>query len=241
MTKDALLAAVWPETVVSESVLTVAIRQLRRVLGDQARTPRFIETVHGRGYRFIAPVSAPASPERPRSVGTLAPAPRLRLQAPAGIFVGRDAALAQLAQWWTTARQGTRQVGVIAGEPGIGKTALVDTFVAQVAATEDVWVGHGQCIDHYGAGEAVSASAGGAGTSLPGTRRAARWSQCCGSMPRAGSCRCRRCCRPPSGRASQRTRGACHPAAHAARAGGSPGRAHDRAPAGARPGRSALE
>ena len=45
-------------------------------------------------------------------------------------------------------------MGVIAGEPGIGKTALVHTFVAQVAATEDVWVGHGQCLDHYGAGEA---------------------------------------------------------------------------------------
>src|SRR5258707_454635 len=69
-------------------------------------------------------------------------------------FVGRDIALAQLAQWWSTARQGTRQVGMIVGEPGIGKTALVEAFLAQVATTEDVWVGHGQCIDHYGAGEA---------------------------------------------------------------------------------------
>src|SRR5262245_32580890 len=63
VTKDALLARVWSETVVSEDVLTVAIRQLRRVLGDRVRTPRFIETVHGRGYRFIAPVSARASSE----------------------------------------------------------------------------------------------------------------------------------------------------------------------------------
>ena len=51
------------------------------------------------------------------------------------------------------ARQGVRQVGMIVGGPGMGKTALVDTFVAQLAATEDIWVGHGQCIDHYGAGE----------------------------------------------------------------------------------------
>src|SRR5215472_10997779 len=51
-------------------------------------------------------------------------------------------------------RQGQRQIGFIVGEPGIGKTALVDTFVAQMSATEDIWVGHGQCIDHYGAGEA---------------------------------------------------------------------------------------
>src|SRR5919108_5087671 len=63
VTKDALLEAVWPETVVSEAVVTVAIRALRRVLGDQARTPRFIETVHGRGYRFVAPVSALVAPD----------------------------------------------------------------------------------------------------------------------------------------------------------------------------------
>src|SRR5262245_36077911 len=65
VTKAALLEAVWPETVVSEAVVTVAMRTLRRVLGDEARTPRFIETVHGRGYRFIAPVSATMPPERP--------------------------------------------------------------------------------------------------------------------------------------------------------------------------------
>src|SRR5262252_8975398 len=65
VTKEALLEAVWPDTAVSESILTVAIRTLRRVLGDQAHTPRFIETVHGRGYRFIAPVSATLPAERP--------------------------------------------------------------------------------------------------------------------------------------------------------------------------------
>jgi hypothetical protein len=42
---------------------------------------------------------------------------------------------------------------LIIGEPGIGKTALVETFVAQVRATAEVWVGHGQCVDQYGAGE----------------------------------------------------------------------------------------
>jgi hypothetical protein len=68
-------------------------------------------------------------------------------------FVGRDAKLAQLGQWWSAARQGMRQVGFIVGEPGIGKTALVDAFVAQVAAAEDVSVGCGQCVDDYGMGE----------------------------------------------------------------------------------------
>src|SRR5439155_27027581 len=70
LTKEALIAGVWPGTAVSETVLTVAIRELRRVLGDQARHPQFIETVHGRGYRFIAPVTVvEPSPERPQTVG----------------------------------------------------------------------------------------------------------------------------------------------------------------------------
>src|SRR5215475_10116893 len=130
LTKEALFADVWPETAVSETVLTVAIRELRRVLGDQAQHPQFIETVHGRGYRFIAPVMVEKpSPERFQSAGT-----RHLLQAAAhgraACFVGREDELAQLYQWWAQARQGRRQVGIIAGEPGIGKTALVDTFVA---------------------------------------------------------------------------------------------------------------
>jgi DNA-binding winged helix-turn-helix (wHTH) protein/predicted ATPase len=153
VTKDALLAAVWPDTVVSEDVITGAMRQLRQVLGDQTRAPRFIETVHGRGYRFLAPVSSTMPPERSvlleRSRRSL-PSTVSRSE----LFVGRDTELAQLEQWWTRVQQGQRQVGMLVGEPGIGKTALVEAFVAQVRATEDVWVGHGQCMDHYGVGEA---------------------------------------------------------------------------------------
>jgi DNA-binding winged helix-turn-helix (wHTH) protein len=153
VTKEVLLEAVWPATAVSESVVTVAMRTLRRVLGDEARTPRFIEAVHGRGYRFIAPVSAQVASREPVAV---VEAPRLSrppfFSCPLH-FVGRDTELARLAQWWTTARQGTRQIGVIAGEPGIGKTSLVAAFIARAAAGEDLMVGHGQCIEPYGAGE----------------------------------------------------------------------------------------
>jgi DNA-binding winged helix-turn-helix (wHTH) protein/tetratricopeptide (TPR) repeat protein len=153
VTKEALLATVWPETVVQESVLTVAVRQLRRVLGDRARLPQFIETVHGRGYRFIAPVSAPVASREPVAVVEAPRLSRLPFFSRPLHFVGRDTELARLAQWWTTARQGTRQIGVIAGEPGIGKTSLVAAFLARAAAGEDLTVGHGQCIEPYGAGE----------------------------------------------------------------------------------------
>jgi DNA-binding winged helix-turn-helix (wHTH) protein len=58
VTKEALFSAVWPDTCVGESALTICIRELRQALGDNPKTPQFIETVHRRGYRFIAPLSA---------------------------------------------------------------------------------------------------------------------------------------------------------------------------------------
>src|SRR5262245_46856371 len=60
--KADLLAAVWPDVHVSDWVLTTCIRELRHVLGDVARAPQYIATVHRQGYRFIAPVMMVATP-----------------------------------------------------------------------------------------------------------------------------------------------------------------------------------
>jgi len=57
VSKEALFASVWPDSVVTGDVLTTCIAELRRVLDDDARRPRFIETRHRRGYRFVAAVS----------------------------------------------------------------------------------------------------------------------------------------------------------------------------------------
>ncbi|MBI3796100.1 MAG: transcriptional regulator [Deltaproteobacteria bacterium] len=57
VTKEELFTAVWPGIVVSDSALVTCIGELRRALGDARQTPQFIETVHGRGYGFIAAVS----------------------------------------------------------------------------------------------------------------------------------------------------------------------------------------
>ena len=59
VTKETLLATAWPETVVSEAALVVCIREIRQALGDTARTPQYVETVHRRGYRFIGPLAPP--------------------------------------------------------------------------------------------------------------------------------------------------------------------------------------
>ena len=56
VSKEELFSAVWTGTVVSDDALTSAIQELRRTLGDDARRPRFIETRHRRGYRFIATI-----------------------------------------------------------------------------------------------------------------------------------------------------------------------------------------
>src|SRR5215813_12352479 len=75
VTKDDLFAAVWPEVVVSDSALVVCIRELRRALGDERRAPQFIETVHGRGYRFIGVVHAAELGENEARQPSLSPAP----------------------------------------------------------------------------------------------------------------------------------------------------------------------
>jgi Tol biopolymer transport system component/DNA-binding winged helix-turn-helix (wHTH) protein len=54
--KEDLMKRLWPDTFVEESNLTFNIQQLRKCLGDNARTPVFIETIPRRGYRFIADV-----------------------------------------------------------------------------------------------------------------------------------------------------------------------------------------
>jgi len=56
VSKEILLRSVWPDTCVTDDVLTRAIFELRRVFGDEARSPRVIQTIPKRGYRLIAPV-----------------------------------------------------------------------------------------------------------------------------------------------------------------------------------------
>jgi DNA-binding winged helix-turn-helix (wHTH) protein/Tol biopolymer transport system component len=60
VTKQRLMRSVWPDTFVTDDVLTRAISELRRVFGDDVKEPRFIQTVPKGGYRLIAGVSSSA-------------------------------------------------------------------------------------------------------------------------------------------------------------------------------------
>lgn len=57
VTKDELLARVWPEACVEEGILTVHVSALRKAFGDDKRSSGYIETVSRSGYRFVAPVA----------------------------------------------------------------------------------------------------------------------------------------------------------------------------------------
>ena len=70
VTKDELFEAVWPGLAVSESVLTTAAKEVRQALGDDARNPRLIQTVYGRGYRFLQDAEGSDEPPNAALQGT---------------------------------------------------------------------------------------------------------------------------------------------------------------------------
>jgi len=144
--KDALIAAVWQGVAVSDSALTSCIKELRRTLEDDAKCPRFIETLNRRGYRFIAAVSpVTAAPAEEAPSGT--PLPSSPLLGRGGVstaFLGRERELARMREVWTRAAGGRRQLILLAGEPGIGKTRLASEF-ASVRAESAATVLVGRC------------------------------------------------------------------------------------------------
>src|SRR6516164_635159 len=75
ITHDELLDALWPETYVQPQVLRTYMLELRKVLGDDAGAPRFIQTVPKRGYCFVASVGEAAEPRSAASLRTSIPAP----------------------------------------------------------------------------------------------------------------------------------------------------------------------
>src|SRR5213593_4550280 len=130
VTKEELLRTVWSDTVVSEWALTTCIREIRKALGEVAGAPQYIATVHRRGYRLIGPVQRLESRVQRQNSQ---PAPST--QHPAPSIVGREAEVGQLHQWLEKALAGERQLVFVTGEPGIGKTTVVDAFLQSLEAS----------------------------------------------------------------------------------------------------------
>src|SRR5262245_23288530 len=165
---EELRKAVWGGTRVGSGAIRVCVREIRQALGDEATAPHYIETVGRQGYRFVGyrfNIPLATSPPVLSSQGSVLKAKTegqdRRLTTDnwqlATHFVGRERQLAQLQQWFAQAQQGQRQVVLVSGDPGIGKTTLMQQFVqlvAQPPSTSVLWVGHGQCVESYGLGEA---------------------------------------------------------------------------------------
>src|SRR4029453_17131811 len=130
LTKQALLDQVWGHRFVSDSVLKTAISDLRTVLADDPRQPRYIETVARRGYRFIAATAALSVAAPPPASNSLVAHTAKTGDSSTTAFVGRTRELARLRLAWDSASRGKRAVVWIAGEPGIGKTTLIEQFIS---------------------------------------------------------------------------------------------------------------
>jgi DNA-binding winged helix-turn-helix (wHTH) protein len=128
VTHAELLKAAWPNAIVSPKGLKAFVHRLRQKLGDKAAKPRFIETVARQGYRFVAAV-ATAPPVSGSKFQVLRSTPTPSTERPTPPLVGRDTELVQLRGWLDKAANGHRQIAFVIGEPGIGKTAVVDAFL----------------------------------------------------------------------------------------------------------------
>jgi hypothetical protein len=140
--------------VVSDAAVASGIRDLRRALGDSSSAPRYIQTVHRRGFRFIGPVAQPgafvACAATPGDESSGQPAASVAPRSPPAALVGREAELARLHAALVRALSGQRQLVFVTGEPGIGKTTLVEMFLGQVGEAQALRIGHGQCVEQYG-------------------------------------------------------------------------------------------
>lgn len=166
VSKEELLEGVWPGTHVTEGVLKTHLSEIRRVLGDDPRSPRFIATTRGRGYRFLCDVvlaqdaHAGASSKPPGDEAQSQESMLVKIEAskpaPLEPFIGRAAELAGLAGALGEACR-SPQIVFVAGEGGLGKTALIDRFLASHARPLGAAVGRGRCHQGGASNEPYSA------------------------------------------------------------------------------------
>ncbi|MBI3797379.1 MAG: AAA family ATPase [Deltaproteobacteria bacterium] len=162
---EELLNRLWPGIYVTKTVLRVCVREVRQALAEGPVAPRFIETVGRQGYRFIAPIATTPPVFSSQSSVPSSESEDGMQQLPTGNC-----------QLLSSAGHGERQIMFLFGESGIGKTTLVDRFLEQILPGAGDWrqgtsfsslpapgvaaqapslrIGRGQCVEHYGGGEA---------------------------------------------------------------------------------------
>jgi predicted ATPase/DNA-binding winged helix-turn-helix (wHTH) protein len=127
--KEELIARVWPATYVDDANLKIQVSALRRALGDGQGDNRYIATVVGRGYNFVAPIREAARPSpdstSPTFPSSISPSPTIAPAAPHNLpfattrMIGRDETVTAL-----VARLSSQRLVTIVGTGGIGKTTV---------------------------------------------------------------------------------------------------------------------
>jgi DNA-binding winged helix-turn-helix (wHTH) protein/tetratricopeptide (TPR) repeat protein len=146
VSKDELLDAVWSGDAVSEAVLPTNVAAVRKALRVDPAARTAIQTVHGRGYRFVAPVEL----RQPRGGADRPDREAAGAPAEGRPFVGRSAAMATLRRGLDEAAAGRGRLLLLVGEPGIGKTRTAEEL-AREARARGARVLAGRCYEGEGA------------------------------------------------------------------------------------------
>ena len=137
-----LLDALWADTFVQPDVLKSHVLEVRSVLGDNPKSPLFIETLPRRGYRFIKDVIETAAQI---SISAAVSGSQI---------IGREPELEKLHDYLRRACTGERQVVFVSGEAGIGKTTLVDAFTSDARKrVSSIRIARGQSVEGHGGQE----------------------------------------------------------------------------------------
>jgi len=135
VSKDTILAAVWPDTHVQPDNIKVLVREIRSALGDSIAAPAFIDSRAHRGYAFVAKIV-----ERPRAAaadGLLSPRPQ--------VLVPRGAEIAALTAAFGATPGSWPRLALITGDHGSGKTLLCDAFLRSVRASAAARICYARC------------------------------------------------------------------------------------------------
>src|SRR5437763_2422489 len=134
--KDELISRTWPKTFVEDANLKIQISALRRALGDGQGGRRYIATIPGRGYNFVAPVRFEKPPRAPPPA-TIVSAAAHNLPLAATRMIGREEAVASL-----VSRLSRERLLTIVGAGGIGKTTVALAVAERMIADYEhgVWL-----------------------------------------------------------------------------------------------------
>ncbi len=124
---------VWKSAAISEATIPTAILELRKALGDNAKSPSYIASIRGRGYRFLPEIAVTGGRRREGSGAPL----EFR-------FSGRRSELSELRKCLrATASESRGHLVLVQGEAGIGKTRLTEEFLGTL--TPDISSATGHC------------------------------------------------------------------------------------------------